>query len=356
MMSPSTIVTLTLNPALDVSTAVPRIEPAHKLRCEPPRYDPGGGGINVARVIRRLGGSALAVYPEGGSTGQRLSYLLKAEGTPTRAVRIAGETRESFTVLDQAAVAEYRFVLPGPRLSAAELGACVDTAIGATSPPGFVVVSGSLPPGAGPDCLADLAGRARTAGLRLAVDTSGPALAAALEAGVYLAKPNLRELSELTGTPLPDTAARVRACRDLIARGGTSAIALSLGAEGALLVTADAAWSSPGLPVEPVSSVGAGDSFLGGFLQALGGGLGLVEGFRRAMAAGTAALLSPGTELCRPADVARLLDQVSVIPVEGPGRERATASPASAPGPAATRPAPARTAGRARGAPEDHPG
>ena len=330
MTSPSIIVTLTLNPALDVSTAVPRVEPAHKLRCDPPRFDPGGGGINVARVVRRLGGSALAVYPEGGSTGQRLSYLLGAEGTPTRATRIVGETRESFTVMDQATAAEYRFVLPGPRLSAAELDACLDTTIGATSPSGLVVVSGSLPPGAGPDCLADLAGRARIAGLRLVVDTSGPPLAAALEAGVYLAKPNLRELSELTGSPLPDTAARVRACRDLIARGGTSAIALSLGAEGALLVTADAAWSSPGLPVEPVSSVGAGDSFLGGFLLALGGGLGLVEGFRRAMAAGTAALLSPGTELCRPADVVRLLDQVSVTPIEGAVRDLPTRSGAAA--------------------------
>ncbi len=319
MKPESTIVTLTLNPALDISTAVPRVEPVHKLRCEPPRFDPGGGGINVARVIRRLGGSALAVYPEGGSTGQRLSYLLKAEGTPTRATRIAGETRESFTVMDQASAAEYRFVLPGPVLSAAELEACMDTAVGATSPPGFVIVSGSLPPGAGADCLADLAGRARAAGLRLVVDTSGPPLAAALDAGVYLAKPNLRELSDLIGNPLPDTASRVRACRDLIASGGASALALSLGAEGALLVTSDAAWSSPGLPVEPVSSVGAGDSFLAGFLWALGRDLGLLDGFRHAMAAGAAALLSPGTELCRPADVVRLLDLVSITPVEAQG-------------------------------------
>jgi 6-phosphofructokinase 2 len=316
MNAESIIVTLTLNPALDVSTAVPRVEPAHKLRCEPPRFDPGGGGINVARVIRRLGGSALAVYPEGGTTGQRLSYLLKAEGTPTRPARIVGETRESFTVMDQSAGAEYRFVLPGPRLSSAELDACLDTAVGATMPSGFITVSGSLPPGVGPECLTDLAGRARAAGLRLVVDTSGPPLAAALEAGVYLAKPNLRELSDLMGCPLPDTAARVRACRDLIARGGTAALALSLGAEGALLVTSDAAWSSPGLPVEPVSSVGAGDSFLGGFLWALSRNMGLLDGFRHAMAAGTAALLSPGTELCRQADVARLLDQVAVAPVE----------------------------------------
>lgn len=319
MIADSTIVTLTLNPALDVSTAVPRVEPAHKLRCEPPKFDPGGGGINVARVVRRLGGSALAVYPEGGTTGQRLSYLLQAEGTPTRPTRIVGETRESFTVMDQSSAAEYRFVLPGPRLSHAELDACLDTAIGATLPPGFIIVSGSLPPGAGADCLTDLAARARAADLRLVVDTSGPPLAAALEAGVYLAKPNLRELSDLMGRPLPDAASRIRACREVILRGGTNALALSLGAEGALLVTRDEAWSSPGLPVEPVSSVGAGDSFLGGFLWALGRDLGLLAGFRHAMAAGTAALLSPGTELCRQNDVLRLLDQVTVTPVEGVG-------------------------------------
>lgn len=316
MIASSTIVTLTLNPALDVSTAVPRVEPAHKLRCEPPKFDPGGGGINVARVVRRLGGSALAVYPEGGTTGQRLSHLLKAEGTPTRPTRIVGETRESFTVMDTSTNAEYRFVLPGPKLSSAELDACLDTAIGATLPSGFIIVSGSLPPGAGPDCLSDLAGRARAAGLRLVIDTSGPPLAAALVAGVYLAKPNLRELSDLMGHSLPDTASRVRACRDLIAQGGTNALALSLGAEGALLVTSNQAWASPGLPVKAVSSVGAGDSFLGGFLWALGRDMGLIDGFRHAMAAGTAALLSPGTELCRQEDVFHLLDQVSVAPIE----------------------------------------
>ena len=318
MNSDPTTVTLTLNPAFDVSTAVARVEPAHKLRCDPPRFDPGGGGINVARVILRLGGAALAVYPEGGSTGQRLTGLLEAEGTPTRPSPIAGETRESFTVMDQADGSEYRFVLPGPELSAAELDACLDTAIAAASPQGFVVASGSLPPGIGPDCFTELARRARGAGLRLVVDTSGPPLAAALEAGVYLAKPNLRELSDLVGRPLPDTASRVRACRDLIAAGGSRVLALSLGAEGALLVTGDEAWSSPGLPVEPVSSVGAGDSFVGGFLWALNRELGLVEGFRHAMAAGTAALLSPGTELCRRDDVFRLLDQVSATPVGSP--------------------------------------
>lgn len=309
-------VTLTLNPALDVSTSVAKVEPVHKLRCAQPQVDPGGGGINVARVIQRLGGSALAVYPAGGPTGQRLTALLAAEGTPTFPETIAGETRESFTVTDQGDAAEYRFVLPGPSLSSAERDRCLDAAISATPPQGFLVVSGSLPPGVESETIRRLAQRARAAGLRLVVDTSGAPLAAALEAGVYLAKPNLRELSDLVGRPLTTAGERLRACRDLIVGDAAAVVALSLGAEGALLVTREAAWASPGMRIEPVSTVGAGDSFLGGLLWALGQGLGPADGLRHGMAAGAAALLSPGTDLCRRVDVLGLLDQVVILPVD----------------------------------------
>lgn len=323
------IVTLTLNPALDVSTAVARVVPAHKLRCAPPRLDPGGGGLNVARVIQRLGGSALAVYPVGGPTGERLTALLAADGAATLPQPIAGETRESFTVTDQGDAAEYRFVLPGPALTGAEQDRCIEAAIAAAPAGGFLVASGSLPPGVEPRRLRDLARRARAADLRLVVDTSGAPLAAALEGGVYLAKPNLRELSDLVGRPLATTSERLRACRDLIAGAAAEIVALSLGAEGALMVTRDAAWASPGLPVKPVSTVGAGDSFLGGLLWALGRDLGPADGLRHAMAAGAAALLSPGTDLCRRADVLDLLGQVAILPVE-----------ASAPAAVLPRPAP----------------
>lgn len=312
-------VTLTLNPALDVSTAVPRVVPAHKLRCAAPRFDPGGGGINVARVIQRLAGSALAVYPAGGPTGERLTALLHAEGAPFLATTIAGETRESFTVEDRGDGAEYRFVLPGPVLSEAEQEQCLAAAVAAAAPGGLLVASGSLPPGVAPQRLRDLAQRAKARDLRLAVDCSGEALAAALGAGVHLVKPNLRELSDLVGRPLPGLEERLGACRDLIAGGGAAIVALSLGAEGALLVTATEAWAAPGLPIRPVSTVGAGDSFLGGLLWALDQQLGPAAGLRYATAAGSAALLSPGTELCRREDVLRLADQVTVAAV-GAGR------------------------------------
>ena len=207
------VVTLTLNPALDVSTATPRITPAHKLRCAPPRFDPGGGGVNVARVIQRLGGRSLAVYPAGGPTGQRLTALLEAEGARTVATAIAGETRESFTVTDRSDNAEYRFVLPGPVLSDAEQDLCFEAALATGTGSSFLVVSGSLPSGLEPQRLHDLARLAKARDLRLVVDSSGPALAAALEAGVHLVKPNLRELSDLVGRSLPTMDDRLAACR-----------------------------------------------------------------------------------------------------------------------------------------------
>lgn len=305
------VVTLTLNPALDVATSVAKVEPVHKLRCGAPRFDPGGGGINVARVVHRLGGSALCVYPAGGSTGERLTSLLEAEGAPAAPVAIAGETRESFNVTDRADGSEYRFVLPGPQLSARELERCLEDAVAAAHRGGFLVASGSLPPGAPPGTLGDLAKRARAGGLRLVVDTSGPALAAALTGGVHLVKPNLRELSDHLGAPLPDAASRLQACRDLIASGAAEIVALSLGAEGALLVSAQEAWTVAAVAIRPASTVGAGDSFLAGLVWALSQDMGLADALRHGAAAGAATLLSPGTELCRRDEVLALAARIS---------------------------------------------
>lgn len=307
----SQIVTLTLNPAVDVSTAVARLEPTVKLRCGPERRDAGGGGINVARVARRLGAEVTAIHPAGGAVGRQLEALLAAEQIAGRAVRIAGETRESFTVLETTTDREYRFVLPGPHLDTAEWAACLD----AVPPAALTVASGSLPPGVPPDAFARLALRARAAGGRLAVDTSGQPLRRALEAGVWLAKPNLRELRDLTGEALDTGQARLAAARRIVDDGGARMVALSLGAEGALLVSPDGAWGAPALPVRPVSSVGAGDSFLGALVWALAGGRAPAEALRWAMAAGSAALLAPGTQLCAADDVRRLAPSVEVRPL-----------------------------------------
>ena len=140
------IVTLTMNPAVDIATDVEHVEPTHKLRCSPARRDPGGGGVNVARAITRLGGSALAVFPSGGATGFVLEALLRAEGTKFRSVAIQGETREDFSVTEAGTGNQYRFVLPGPELSSLETQHCLDVMADALSPNAIAVASGSLPP------------------------------------------------------------------------------------------------------------------------------------------------------------------------------------------------------------------
>lgn len=229
-------------------------------------------------------------------------------------VEIAGETREDFTVLEKRSGRQYRFVLPGPELTPGELAKCVD-ALRLCPDAEFVVVSGSLPPGAPPGFYVDVVRCAKAKGHKPVVDTSGPALAAVLAEGVYLVKPNLRELAELTGRTLADEEAYLAAAREIVARGGAEVVALSLAEKGARLVTRKDAWRALAPPVKPVSTVGAGDSFVGALVLALTRGAALPEALRRAVAAGTAALLSEGTELCRAETVERLLPQVAVAQI-----------------------------------------
>jgi len=312
----SRIVTLTMNPALDVSTAIGQVEPTHKLRCEAAVQHPGGGGINVARVIARLGGEVLALYPAGGVTGKLLGSLLAAEKVPADTVPIAGETRESFSVHERGSGLDYRFVLPGPVLAQDEWQACLDRALALAPDADLFVASGSLPPGVPADFYARLARLLAARGVHLVLDTSGPALAAALEAGVHLIKPSLRELEELCGRPLPQRAQQLEGCRETIRRGQAQVVALSLGAAGAMLVDAAGAWAAPALAVPVASTIGAGDSFVAGLVWALARGESHPDAFRHAMAASAAALLSQGTALAQPADVARLLGQVVVDAVD----------------------------------------
>lgn len=309
------ILTLTPNPALDVFTSTPRVQPEHKLRCTAPLLHPGGGGINVARVLARLGTDVLALFPAGGLTGGRLQALLEAEQVPNEVLPIAGETRESFSAHEEASGQDFRFVLPGPLLSESEWQACLERACQLRPTSGLVVASGSLPPGVPDDFYARLAHRLAADGRRLVLDSSGASLACALEAGVHLVKPSLRELRELTGASLETQAQRRAACEALVRSGKAAIVALSLGPEGALLVAERGAWHAPALPVQVVSTIGAGDSFLAGLVFALASGRELPEALRTALAASAAALLSGGTALCQPQDVARLAPQVEIRPL-----------------------------------------
>ncbi|MDR3463308.1 MAG: 1-phosphofructokinase family hexose kinase [Beijerinckiaceae bacterium] len=308
----SSIVTLTMNPAIDVSTSADHVAPVHKLRCGAGRRDPGGGGINVARVASRLGAEVTAVYPVGGFMGQLLNRMIDAEGLKSIAIPVLGEARMDFTVLDKTTGEQYRFVMPGPELREAEWMACLKALAGLGARPDIICASGSLPPGVPDDVYARVAGIARDGGAKLVLDTSGAPLVAALEARVYLIKPSLRELRELMGEPLDGQASLIGACRSLIGRGFTELVALTLGADGALLVTAGGAWRAPALPIQPVSTVGAGDSFLGAMVWALASKMSLEDCFRYGVAGGSAAVLAPGTGLGRPQDVRRLLEQVTV--------------------------------------------
>lgn len=306
------IVTLTPNPAIDLATSVERIIPSYKLRCLEPRRDPGGGGVNVARVIKRFGGDVEAVLPVGGFTGQLLRRLMNDEGVPNRVIETAEETREDISVTERVSGNQYRFVLPGLALREGEWRACLDALTASEPAPKFVVGSGSLPPGTPVDFYARAAAIARTHGARFVVDTSGAPLVAALEHGVYLIKPNLREMRDLAGAELRDEKDWTEAARQYIGAGKVEIVALSLGHLGALLVTRDRALRAQPLRIKAVSSVGAGDSFLGAMIFSLAKGKDLSDAFRLAVAAGSSALINEGTELCRPDDAYRLYADVVV--------------------------------------------
>lgn len=304
------ILTITINPSLDISSSVDQVIASRKLRCGPARRDPGGGGVNVARVVDRLGHDATALFPAGGGVGHQLRALVEAEKIKAVAIAIDGETREDFTIVEHASGQEYRFVATGPTLHEWEWRACLDAIETLPGPIDYIVASGSLPPGAPEDFYARVAALAGGRGAPIVVDSSGAALKAALAHGVDLFKPSLREMRELTGRDLADPAACVSACRDFVQSGQAKIVALTLGSQGAMLATAEGVWRAWPLPIHAVSTVGAGDSFLGAMVCALASGADPVEAFRQGVAAGSAALLSPGTQLCHPERMVELVPHV----------------------------------------------
>jgi 6-phosphofructokinase 2 len=306
------IITFTPNPALDVSTSVEQMMPARKLRCTAARYDPGGGGINVARMVRRLGGEVTAVYPRGGLTGQLLDRLVEREHVARMTFEIAEETRQNFAVYDETSGQQFRFVLPGPAVAEHEWRACLDTLAACAGSVGFVVASGSLPPGAPADLYARACRIIKSWGGKFLLDTSGPALKATLAEGAYLIKPSLHELCEVAGETLDDEKAWARACSGLVKDRRAEIVALTLGDRGALLVSRDRTIRAE-LPATPSrTSVGAGDSFLGALVFGLAAGHDFVAALRLGAAAGSAAILNPGTELAHADDTRRLADAVTV--------------------------------------------
>ncbi|QHT72146.1 1-phosphofructokinase family hexose kinase [Rhodocytophaga rosea] len=305
------MVTLTLNPAIDKSTIVDRIAPEHKLRCETPKFEAGGGGINVSRAIRKLGGESLAIFPAGGHTGMLLQSLLENEGVHCSSVPVANWTRENFIVVESSSNHQFRFGMPGPRLSESEGQACLDILTSIHPKPDYIVASGSLPLGLPIDFFARIARISKSIGARFILDTSGEPLALAANEGVYLLKPNLGELSKLAGVESIETDGVEKYARSIIARGNCEVVAVSLGPGGAMLVTKEKTMHVPAPTVRKRSTVGAGDSMVAGMVLSLARGRSLEEMIRFGVACGTAATMNVGTELCKRADAEYLYEWIT---------------------------------------------
>jgi 6-phosphofructokinase 2 len=302
-------VTITLNPCVDRSFSVAQLVPDRKLASTDLRDDPGGGGINVARVIARLGGDVRALWSSGGDMGRRLARRLERERLAHAPISIEGDTRANLIVTDASTGEQYRFGMPGPTLTEAARNEWIEQLRRLPSSTRYAVFSGSMPGETPVAWFAELL-RATPSGIRVVVDAKRDALRQALAVGVYLIKPNLHELEEIVGRELEDDDDIARAARELVDSNGAEVVVVSLGRGGAMLVTADARerFTSPAVPVR--SKVGAGDSMVGGLVAALDQDSSLVDAVCRGVAAGAAAVITPGTELCRREDVERLSSRV----------------------------------------------
>ncbi len=304
------IITITFSPCIDKSTAVAALIPEKKLVCITPKLEPGGGGINIARAIKKLGGAATAIFPSGGYTGKYFNHLLEKEKINSVIVETGNETRENIIVVDESNNNQFRFGMPGTELTEAEWKKCLQ-AVEEMKDVEFIIASGSLPPGVPVNIYALLAKIAKSKNAKFIVDTSGAALKHVAEEGVYMLKPNLGELSSLAGKKelQPDEVKNI--AQEIIAKGKCEVMVVSMGAAGAMLVTDDIAEIFTPPAVERKSTVGAGDSMVAGIVFYLAQGKTLLQAVQYGVACGTAATLNAGTELCKKDDADRLYNLIS---------------------------------------------
>ncbi|WP_336515520.1 hexose kinase [Pollutibacter soli] len=309
------IITITFSPVIDKSTSIPSLIPEKKLKCSQPKLEPGGGGINVSRAIKKLGGHSHAIFPVGGYSGEYFLSLVKEEGLECLTVKTKAPTRENMIVYDEATGLQYRFGMPGSPLEDAEWREMI-ALLEKQNDVSFIVVSGSLPPGVPQDITAAIAAIAKSKNAKLIVDSSGEALEKAAECGVFLLKPNLSELAALVGKSNIELEEVDDAARELIDKGSAEAIVVSLGAAGALLVTKgkEKQFVPPRIKVK--STVGAGDSMVAGIIYSLSNGKDLESAVCYGVACGTAATMNSGTELFKPEDVNRIYKYIERAPVK----------------------------------------
>lgn len=300
------IVTLTVNPSVDKSTHFSGLIAEQKIRCGSPQFDAGGGGINVSKAISRLRGSSLAVFTSGGPVGEMLKDLVKNEAVDFEAIETKTATRENFIAVDDNTNSQYRFGFTGDVLSDAEVKEVLETI--SKLKPKFLVASGSLNEGLSTDFYQKVAEIAKASNSKLIVDTSGEALKKVLETGAYLIKPNVGELAKLVGVERLEMEEVNEAAKKIIAKGGAEIVVVSLGPQGAVLVTKDDYEYVPAPNVAKKSTVGAGDSMVGGMVWALSQNKSLKEVIRWGVACGSAATMNEGTQLFKYDDANRLFE------------------------------------------------
>ncbi|HCR1978498.1 TPA: 6-phosphofructokinase II [Enterobacter hormaechei subsp. steigerwaltii] len=307
----ASIYTLTLSPSLDSATMTPQIYPEGKLRCSAPVFEPGGGGINVARAITHLGGKATAIFPAGGATGEHLVALLADEQVAVDTVDAKDWTRQNLHVRVESSGEQYRFVMPGAKLTDDEFRQLEEKVLTIESG-SLLVISGSLPPGVKTEKLTALVQAALQRGIRCIVDSSGEALKAALEPGqLELVKPNQKELSALVNRELSQPDDVRTAAEELVRTGKAHRVVVSLGPQGALAVDKTGFVQVVPPPMKSQSTVGAGDSMVGAMVLKLAQGASLLEMARYGVAAGSAATINQGTRLCSLADTQKIVDYLA---------------------------------------------
>ena len=299
------VITITPNPCIDISARIPSLQAERKLHCTSAKKEPGGGGINVSRVIKRLGGETKAIYLAGGYTGEYFTKMLHAEKVSTLPIEIANHTRENFVVADESTNLQYRFGMPGPLVSEAEWKQLL-TELAALYGMKYIVASGSLTEGMPTDFFARIAHIAKQKNAKLILDTAGEPLHAALKEGVFMIKPNAAELGYISGIEKPDKNSALKAARSIIAKNKCEVVVVSMGAAGALLVTGSNAGYAVPPPVSIKSTVGAGDSMVAGIVLSLSNNKTFSEALRYGVACGTAATMNEGTALCSETDVIQL--------------------------------------------------
>jgi 6-phosphofructokinase 2 len=304
------IVTLTMNPALDMNSSVNLVQAEHKLRCNKPEFEPGGGGINVSRAIRNLGGESLALIPAGGPNGDLLQELLSNEKINFDLIPIIEHTRLSINVYEKSSTKQYRFIMPGPNLSEEEWKSCLNRIKNLKHKPEYIVISGSLPPGVPEDFFDAAAKIGNEIDAKVIIDSKKISLSCLKECGVFMIKPNLKEFQLMAGLEDADDEKLKAAAQKIINEGKIKVIIISLGAAGVILITKNNCenFRSPTVPIK--SKVGAGDSMTAGIVYYLSNENRLEDAVKFGVAAGAAAVMTPGTELCTKEDTERLYNKI----------------------------------------------